>query len=237
MSMQALRIARDARGLGPTQKLVLYVLADMANDAGECWPSMAAIVAASELSERAVHTAVKGARAAGYLLLEMGGGRGRTTLYRVVNPAGNAGKGAAGSGFSEAETPQQVQETPHVVQETPQEVQETPQEVHPEASRSLKKQKKDKIVARASQLPESWRPNADGEAFARERGLHLRNTYDEFRDYHRSKGSTFKDWDAAWRTWSRNAVKFGTKTPALRKPAQSNLSWMADPDAFERIIQ
>ena len=32
-----------------------------------------------------------------------------------------------------------------------------------------------------------------------------------FCDYHRSKGSTFKDWLAAWRTWVRNAKKFAGK--------------------------
>jgi hypothetical protein len=29
-----------------------------------------------------------------------------------------------------------------------------------------------------------------------------------FLDYHRAKGSLFKDWPAAWRTWMRNAQKF-----------------------------
>ena len=30
----------------------------------------------------------------------------------------------------------------------------------------------------------------------------------QFCDYHRAKGSAMADWDAAWRTWSRNAAKF-----------------------------
>lgn len=30
----------------------------------------------------------------------------------------------------------------------------------------------------------------------------------QFLDYHRAKGSTMRDWTAAWRTWMRNAGKF-----------------------------
>jgi hypothetical protein len=30
----------------------------------------------------------------------------------------------------------------------------------------------------------------------------------KFLDHHRAKGTTFKDWDAAWRTWMRKAVEF-----------------------------
>ena len=35
--------------------------------------------------------------------------------------------------------------------------------------------------------------------------------WDQFRDHHVAKGSVMADWDAAWRTWSRNAAKFGEK--------------------------
>ena len=33
---------------------------------------------------------------------------------------------------------------------------------------------------------------------------------DQFKDYHISKGSSFKCWDAAWRTWLRNSLKFNS---------------------------
>jgi len=32
----------------------------------------------------------------------------------------------------------------------------------------------------------------------------------QFRDYHLAQASTFADWVAAYRTWCRNALKFGT---------------------------
>jgi uncharacterized protein YdaU (DUF1376 family) len=34
---------------------------------------------------------------------------------------------------------------------------------------------------------------------------------EHFRDHHRSRGSTMADWPAAWRTWTRNALKFNGK--------------------------
>jgi hypothetical protein len=41
-----------------------------------------------------------------------------------------------------------------------------------------------------------------------------------FRDFHVAKGSTFKDWSAAWRTWIRNADKFsGSKPTTPAKPS------------------
>jgi uncharacterized protein YdaU (DUF1376 family) len=36
----------------------------------------------------------------------------------------------------------------------------------------------------------------------------IHNEADKFRDYHLAKGTTFKDWDAGWRTWLGNARKF-----------------------------
>lgn len=38
--------------------------------------------------------------------------------------------------------------------------------------------------------------------------INLITETDKFLDYHRSKGSAFKDWDAAWRTWMRKAQEF-----------------------------
>jgi hypothetical protein len=52
---------------------------------------------------------------------------------------------------------------------------------------------------------------------------------ENFRDHHRAKGSAMKDWTAAWRTWMRNAVKFG-RVPAVAhvRPA---------PDAIDPVAK
>lgn len=38
----------------------------------------------------------------------------------------------------------------------------------------------------------------------------MRIEFEKFRNHHMAKGNKFKDWDAAWRTWVLNGVKFST---------------------------
>lgn len=68
---------------------------------------------------------------------------------------------------------------------------------------------------RASQMPDGFDLTDEMRQFAREHGVaDPAYQFAAFCDYHRSKGSTFKDWPAAWRTWCRNAKKFGEKGKA-----------------------
>lgn len=70
---------------------------------------------------------------------------------------------------------------------------------------------------RATQLPDDWQPNPKHVELASEAGLDLDVETVQFRDHHTAKGSTFKDWDAAFRTWLRNAVEFGRGRRPPRK--------------------
>jgi pyocin large subunit-like protein len=58
MSMAALRWARSVRGISSTQKLVLWALADSANDYGEAWPSALLLAEDCCLTDRAVRDAL-----------------------------------------------------------------------------------------------------------------------------------------------------------------------------------
>lgn len=69
-----------------------------------------------------------------------------------------------------------------------------------------------KKETRASQLPDDFTLNETSLRYAKERGVNITNELDGFRNYHEAKGSTFKDWQAAWRTWCDNSVKFGRAT-------------------------
>ena len=76
---------------------------------------------------------------------------------------------------------------------------------------------------RAMQMPEGFAPNENHESFALEHGVNMAGEFEAFVDYHKSKGSTFKDWDAALRTWLRNAKKFAKPVrPVVEKPV---LTW------------
>lgn len=50
----------------------------------------------------------------------------------------------------------------------------------------------------------------------------------QFLDYHAAKGSTFKDWQAAWRTWMRRSAEYAKAgRVSVRKPGRVEQSWSA----------
>lgn len=53
-------------------------------------------------------------------------------------------------------------------------------------------------------------------AYAKERDLD-RDELEHFRDHHTARGTTMIDWDAAWRTWCRNAVSYRARNPQREK--------------------
>lgn len=175
MSMAALRWCRPLR-VTATEKAVLWALADQADDRGEAWPSIAGLVEATCLSERSVQGAVAGLRSRGLLTTETGGGRHKTTTYRLHldvaqtphEPRGNEGQNRARQpretpqqvhdtaqdvrGIALTETPQDVHETPQQVRETPQDVRETPQELHPNPHNPQEPSGTLKVIVRARDL-------------------------------------------------------------------------------------
>ena len=58
---------------------------------------------------------------------------------------------------------------------------------------------------RKQQLPLDFLPNELGQSAAQAKGLSWQTEFQKFADYHRSKGNTMVDWQAAWRTWVGNA--------------------------------
>lgn len=75
-----------------------------------------------------------------------------------------------------------------------------------------------KQAKRASQLPADFFPNETGVAYAEQRGIGLAIELESFRNWHHAKGSTMKDWQAAWRTWCDKAVQFGRANGARASP-------------------
>ncbi len=61
---------------------------------------------------------------------------------------------------------------------------------------------------RATALPADWTPRPEERATASKSGVDCDAEAAHFRDHHTAKGSRLADWDAAFRTWLRNAVKF-----------------------------
>lgn len=67
------------------------------------------------------------------------------------------------------------------------------------------------MAVRRSRLREDWQPNAKCAAFARDLELDPTALIGPFVDHHLAKGSLMADWEAAWRTWCRNDVKFSQR--------------------------
>lgn len=66
---------------------------------------------------------------------------------------------------------------------------------------------------RATARPADFRPTDAHVSLAEELKVDLRAEWPKFCDFHDAKGSTFRDWPAALRTWIRNAVKYqGART-------------------------
>lgn len=84
MSIALMTCAWRLLGLTPTQKLVLLSLADNANDAGECYPSIAQIVQRTALSDRAVQKTIASLQSLG--LLTRISRPGTSTLYMLTVP-------------------------------------------------------------------------------------------------------------------------------------------------------
>ncbi len=57
-------------------------------------------------------------------------------------------------------------------------------------------------------FPADWIPRSEEIAKGLASGLNVEFEVDAFRDHHTAKGSKFTDWNAAFRNWLRNAVKF-----------------------------
>lgn len=88
-----------------------------------------------------------------------------------------------------------------------------------------------KKPSRAIALPADWVPSARNLSDARGRNFTEDEIHEQsvaFRDYHLARGTAFKDWDAAWRTWLGNARRFdrasGPRNAGHRSPHDVMLS-------------
>src|SRR5690606_13003265 len=61
---------------------------------------------------------------------------------------------------------------------------------------------------KGTSLADDYQPNQQHQDLANQLGVNLQAEFQQFVDYHTAKGSRFKCWDAALRTWIRNAAQF-----------------------------
>lgn len=76
-----------------------------------------------------------------------------------------------------------------------------------------------KPAKRATQLPQDFEPNEHHQSLAAGTGVDLNRELAKFRDHHTAKGTTFKDWNAAFNNWLRKAAEYGGNVRPLQRPA------------------
>ncbi len=82
----------------------------------------------------------------------------------------------------------------------------------------------EKMAKKATQIPATWQPNETHVEFAKSNGLNLQIEANQFKDHAEATGRSMKNWDAAFRLWLGNAVKWN-------KPVQKQTvthDWMND---------
>ena len=153
--------------LPPTQKAVLMALADFANDAGECWPSIRAICEWTCYSERAVRNAIRQLESSGHVVCDASRGRNSNRYTITRNPAAGAPltrqqvPPAGGAGLPNPAGDTEL--TRHMTTPTRQQVPPTRQQVPPNrkepslratAKRTVKKSAPANAVARPDEVQE-----------------------------------------------------------------------------------
>lgn len=84
MSIRIMSRCWDHTTVTGTHLLLLLALADFANDAGVCWPSLARLAQRTRISERQVQRGIANLAQAGEVLAKTVRGRGRHNLYLIV---------------------------------------------------------------------------------------------------------------------------------------------------------
>lgn len=86
-----------------------------------------------------------------------------------------------------------------------------PDPTRPEGSKEPSVGATGKPAKRATQLPSDWQPNDRHREMAVQDGLDLNREAQQFKDHALANGKTYKDWDAAFRTWLTNSAKWGNR--------------------------
>lgn len=221
------------------QKAVLANMADKASDGGEgVFASKATIAKETELGLSTVKRAINDLLERGLIreVGQRGCANGHTVVYDLdvraiaalpawknddVTPS-RVDPVQSGRGPERAVTPSRAD--PHPVQSGPQTILEP--SLNQEAIASLENASAQEFEdpppkkgRRASALPPDWVPSDRNLSDARSKNFTEGEIHEQataFRDYHLARGTTFKDWDAGWRTWLGNARRFSRPSQASR---------------------
>lgn len=228
MSHYMTALAMKQKGLKPGPKIVLYWLADHHNgETGLCCPSLSTLAKECEMSKATVVRHLDFLEKEGLIVRserhrENGSQTSSHYHLSMKQPVSNC------------DSPCLKMSTPPVSKCDPHNLGNNNLGNEPigQQGELLPDQHKPSKQKRAVQLPDGWVPNDRNIQDALDRNFsqqEIDHEADKFRNYHQSKCSAYKNWDAAWRTWLGNARKFARNS----FPAQSRGDLALD-EALER---
>ena len=192
--------------------LLLLALADVADDSGRCWPSVAYLVEKTKLSRATVQRRLHALTEAGRIVTSSRSGAPNVyefVLDMPLDATSQVPQPEAG-GVPQVDTGSNL--TPVALDDTG--------GASPSATGGASLGEALHVIdtsvtrhsprKRATTLPDDFTVTADMRAWAAEKapGVDLDWQTEQFRDHHQGKGSRFVDWRKAWQTWIRNAAKW-----------------------------
>ncbi len=211
---------------GGGEMILALALADHAHEDGtHVFPKIKGLAEKTRQSERSVQYQLRRMEEAGWLIRVShgNGGRSSATEYRISHAwlkgadfaslkksATDDEKGASEDG--KGCNPAQKRVQPVAPANNRQGIVKEPSGIVDAHQPKL-------VRDRATSLPDGFEPNETADRLAGELGLVVAAELEAFEDHHRANGTTFKDWQAAFRTWLRNSAKFAQRQLSPGRPA------------------
>ncbi|MFD1839123.1 helix-turn-helix domain-containing protein [Paracidovorax cattleyae] len=218
MSVKVMTAVFERYPSGGGEMLLALALADHASDDGtKVFPSVETLADKTRQSVRSVQYQLRRMEEAGWLILVSAGngGRSMTREYRISI---DWIKGAEIAPIQKGAIRDEKGATDDTKGCNPE--QETVQPVAPANNRhrTISEPSLNRSAAaapakpsRGSTLPTGFEPDQTAADMAARSGIDLQAELANFLDHHTARGTIFKDWQAAFRTWLRNAVRFGQR--------------------------
>ena len=216
MSLEALTVVLHHSKAKHSAKLVLIGIANHyhPDDDRGAWPSQETLARYANVTDRAVRKCIDELVALGELRVESHGGpsktRNRPNRYWITVECPDD---CDRSMNHRKRQPEQIVTTGTIEPDDRNFLDSRPE---PQFRRTLSEPENKPVIRSkyARPIPDDWQPseNLASECEQKFPSLRISNEVEAFKDHHAAKGSTFKDFDAAFRTWCRNSVRWQTPT-------------------------
>ena len=246
MSIKVMSAVFDRYPNGGGEMLLALALADHASDDGtRIFPSVKALAGKTRQSERTVQYQLRRMEELGWLSV-VGHGNGGRSMAREYQISLDWIKGAEIAPFQKGATDDIKGATTgikgcNLTQERVQPIAPANNHHRTIIEQSLNHHGEaavagpEKTATRNCTLPENFDPDETAIKLAKETGVSVATELPAFIDHHTANGTTFKNWQAAFRLWLRNSAKFAKRglgnNPALMTARAS--SSQSPPESFK----